>query len=75
MFRFTIQDVLWLTALVAVVVAWGIDRYTAALKLQALQGDYGVLKSEMQRAQAEAMWQRSLSSRMFIERVQSPDEN
>jgi hypothetical protein len=41
MFRFTIRDVLWLTALVAIIVAWGMDRYTLAVKLQMLQFEPG----------------------------------
>jgi hypothetical protein len=32
MFRFTIRDVLWLTAVVAMAVAWGIDRNLQSLK-------------------------------------------
>jgi hypothetical protein len=59
MLRFTIRDVLWLTALVAVVVTWGIDRYTFALKLEALQSDYELAKAEIQQAQAEAIMESS----------------
>ena len=37
MFRFTIRDVLWLTALVALAVGWGVDRVRLASNLAAAQ--------------------------------------
>jgi hypothetical protein len=46
MFRFTIRDVLWLTALVAMGVAWGADRSRLAKEAR---DNYGIavgLKSE-----------------------------
>lgn len=37
MFRFTIRDVLWLTVVAAVSVAWGLDRNRLASQVQSLK--------------------------------------
>lgn len=41
MFRFTIRDVMWLTLLVALAVAWGIDHWRQAAEINRLSS--GVL--------------------------------
>jgi hypothetical protein len=45
MFRFTIRDVLWLTALVAVLAAWWVDRSQLDAYARKLKSDF-----QMQRA-------------------------
>jgi len=37
MFRFTIRDVLWLTVLVAMGIAWGTDRWRQSARMTALE--------------------------------------
>jgi hypothetical protein len=38
MFRFTIRDVLWLTFVVAVLTAWGVDHWRQAAEIHQLKG-------------------------------------
>jgi hypothetical protein len=44
-FRFTIRDLLWLTVVVAVLVAWWVDRRSKNAELQMYQGklEFGTL--------------------------------
>jgi len=42
MFRFTIRDVLWLTALVAAGITWGADRWRQSERIRALEDIAGL---------------------------------
>jgi hypothetical protein len=46
MFRFTIRDVLWLTAVVALGVGWGIDRWQVSRTRDLWEHRYAKLQSE-----------------------------
>jgi hypothetical protein len=48
MFRFTIRDVLWLTALVALAVAWWIDRSQVAAVNRELRGSLKGVETAME---------------------------
>ena len=48
MFRFTIRDVLWLTALVALAVGWWIDRSQVAVLNRELSGGLKDVASAME---------------------------
>jgi len=50
MFRFTIRDVLWLTVVVGLAVAWWVDRYDITKERKSL-----VLEREVLRAEQEAL--------------------
>ena len=47
MFRFTIRDILWLTVVAAVGVAWWMDRRNAAVEMAKLRTDQAQLKSQV----------------------------
>jgi hypothetical protein len=50
MFRFSIRDVLWLTVVVALAVAWGLDHWSAA---RSRERDAALLEEARQRALME----------------------
>ena len=52
MFRFTIRDLLWLTALSAALVAWGIDHVKTRIDWQRVQAK----EREFQAAKEVAFW-------------------
>ena len=43
--RFTIRDVLWLTVVVALAVAWWLDRYSLVRELDAIQSGLDLRKN------------------------------
>ena len=53
--RFTIRDLLWLTAVVALAVGWWLDnrRYDWSIKSAQMRKDYYNLMSELARSEAE----------------------
>src|SRR6476660_5049810 len=65
-FRFTIRDLLWLTALIAVLVAWWVDhtRMTTELLVNdAIAKDDGLLRFRRQIQQLKAMVPQSTNDR------------
>ena len=52
MFRFTIRDLLWLTALSAALVAWGIDHVKTRIDWQQVRAH----ERQLQAAKQDAFW-------------------
>ena len=46
-FRYTIRDLLWLTALVGLACAWGLDRWLLADNLNTTQGRLSTILAEL----------------------------
>jgi len=51
MFRFTIRDVLWLTVVAAVVVAWWVDRFQLSRRMGKLAAANSAMEKELHELQ------------------------
>jgi hypothetical protein len=73
--RFTVRDLLWLTAVVALAVGWWLDnrRYDWSIKSAQMRKDYYNLMSDMARSEAEKVReiQRQLSDALQREGAKS----
>jgi hypothetical protein len=60
MFRFTIRDVLLLTVIAAIAVAWGIDRYRFSKWLAEFEAIQQMRRAEIEEARAQAALHRAM---------------